>query len=117
MRVRSSRDEHADREARRAHGPGQARDGVTCAYTRIAASDVQVSVEAGDISVSAMDGESDVYRFGGGPSASDDARLPTAELDAWQQGLLSVTSPEGETTSYHYDPSGHRDVIGPRERC
>ncbi len=81
------------------------------AYTPIAASDVQVSVEGGDISVSAMNGESDVYRFGGGPSASDDARLPTAELDAWQQGLLSVTSPEGETTSYHYYASGHRDVI------
>ncbi|MFO0709556.1 MAG: RHS repeat-associated core domain-containing protein [Sandaracinus sp.] len=71
-----------------------------------------MSVEGGTVSLVASEGESDVYRFGGGPSAAgEDARVPTEDLDLWQEALASVTSPEGSTTSYHYDAGGHRDRI------
>ncbi len=81
-------------------------------YTTIVASDVEVSVEGGSVSLVASEGESDVYRFGGGPSAAGEgARVPTEDLDAWQEALSSVESPEGSTTTYHYDSGGHRDLI------
>jgi RHS repeat-associated protein len=81
-------------------------------YTTIAASDLEVSVEGGTVSLVASEGESDVYRFGGGPSAAgQEARVPAEDMDVWQEALASVTSPEGSTTSYHYDAGGHRDRI------
>jgi RHS repeat-associated protein len=81
-------------------------------YTTVAASDLEVSVEGGTVSLVASEGESDVYRFGGGPSAAgEEARVPTEDLDVWQEALESVTSPEGSETRYEYDAGGHRRRI------